>query len=62
MVSGNPTAIQAAQQAISADQAVLALGPYAAAPASTSSSSTPYILAGIIGVVLVGGLIYAATK
>lgn len=36
--------------------------PTGTAAASTASSSTPYIIAGIVGVVVLGGLIYAATK
>lgn len=63
-VAGDTVGMQAAQQRVAADQAIMTQGPYGAVapPSTSSSSSTPYIIAGVIGVVLLGGLIYAATK
>jgi hypothetical protein len=42
--------------------ATAAVSPTAAASAAAASSSLPYILAGIAGVVVVGGLIYYASE
>jgi len=50
--------VQAAQAALNASLAV----QQQAAAAAAAPSSTPYIIAGIVGVAVLGGLVYYATR
>jgi hypothetical protein len=64
--SGNTTAIQAAQARVVAAQASLDQGLAVTAPGTASAAAAPslvpYVIAGAVGVAVIGALIYFATE